>query len=291
MVYVNSNILHECPRLRIVAGFYLNLPLGAVVALPILLLHIPNEVVKQPALTILRRLYHYLDLVGFALFAPAVIMLLLDLQLSGEKWAWNSSQAIGLFCGSGVTFIIWLIWNIHAGENALLPPHIIRRRVVWVSGLNYTFMVSTLFAASYFLPIYFQAVKGVSALVSGVRLLPTILPQMVAAIVSGTYGKFFGASFDHIECLNFLTTRTVGKVGFVPPFAIFSATLTAVASGLYALFQPGTSTGEWAGFQVINGVGRGTGIQMVREDAFLFRFIISCLVLIIGSTASRCRSA
>jgi hypothetical protein len=67
----------------------------------------------------------------------------------------------------------------------------------------------------------------------------------------------------------------------VPPFAIFSATLTAVASGLYSLFQPDTSAAEWAGFQVINGIGRGAGIQMVRGDASLFVFIRSCLVLII----------
>jgi hypothetical protein len=196
MVYVDSSDLHECHCLKVVAGFYLNLPLGAVVAFPLLLLHIPNEVVKQHPLTILRRLYHYLDLVGFAFLAPAVTMLLLTLQLSGDQWAWNSSRAIGLFCGSGVTFIIWLVWNVRAGEHALLPAHIIRRRVIWVSGLNYTLMVSTSFAALYFLPIYFQAVKGVSAVVSGLRALPTILPQLVAAIISGMYSKFFEASFN-----------------------------------------------------------------------------------------------
>ncbi|KAK7742342.1 hypothetical protein SLS53_004487 [Cytospora paraplurivora] len=44
--------------------------------------------------------------------------------------------------------------------------------------------------------------------------------------------------------------------------ALFSATLTTVGSGLYSLFKPGSSTGEWVGFQVITGFGRGIGLQM-----------------------------
>lgn len=224
-------------------------------------LRIPEQIAKQKPLTILRHLNRYLDLVGFILLAPAVTMLLLALQFGGDQFNWNSSQVIGLFCGSGLTFVVWLIWNVHKGEDALLPAHIIRRRTVWASGLNYTFMMSTLFGASYFIPIYFQAVKGVSAVISGVRMLPTILPQLVAAVSAGILGE----RFVNPICLviHALTAVSVSKLGFVPPFAIFSATLVAVGSGLYSLFQPGTSTAEWAGFQVITGLGRGFGLQMV----------------------------
>ena len=169
-------------------GFYLNLPLGSLVALPILMSHIPNEVPKKSPSTVLRNIHHHLDLLGFALFAPAIIMLLLALQFGGNQFAWNSSQVIGLFCGAGVTFIVWMIWNYHKGLDALLPVPIIRRRVIWMSGLNYTSLMATLFGASYFLPIYFQGVKGVSAVMSGVYLLATILPQLLSAVVGGALG-------------------------------------------------------------------------------------------------------
>ncbi|ROW03612.1 hypothetical protein VPNG_07165 [Cytospora leucostoma] len=221
--------------------FYLNLPLGTLVALPIVLLHIPNEVPKKSPGSVLQNIHHHLDLLGFALFAPAIVMLLLALQFGGNEYPWNSSQVIGLFCGAGAIFIVWMVWNYHKGADALLPVAIIRRRVIWMSGVNYTFLLSTLFGASYFLPIYFQAVKGVSAVLSGVYLLATILPQLLSAVIGGTL---------------------VSKIGRVPPMALFSATLTTVGSGLYSLFTPGSSTGEWVGFQVITGLGRGIGLQM-----------------------------
>ena len=41
------------------------------------------------------------------------------------------------------------------------------------------------FCASYFLSVYFQAVKGASPLLSGVYLLPSILSQLILAVVAG----------------------------------------------------------------------------------------------------------
>lgn len=157
--------------------------------MPIVFLHIPNEVRKESPAVVLRNIHHHLDLLGFALFAPSIVMLLLALQFGGNQFTWNSSQVIGLFCGAGITFIAWMVWNYHKGANALLPVPIIRRRVVWMSGVNYTFLMATLFGASYFLPIYFQAVKGVNAVMSGVYLLATILPQLLSAVVGGTLGE------------------------------------------------------------------------------------------------------
>ena len=52
---------------------------------------------------------------GFAIFAPSLVILLLTLQWGGNTFRWDSSQIIGLFCGSGATFIIFLIWNWHKG--------------------------------------------------------------------------------------------------------------------------------------------------------------------------------
>jgi hypothetical protein len=82
-------------------GFYVNLPLGALTVIAIALLHILEQTTKSPALSILGRLHHYLDLVGFLLFAPTVLHLLLALQYGGNQHAWNSSVVIGLLCGFG----------------------------------------------------------------------------------------------------------------------------------------------------------------------------------------------
>jgi 2-phosphoglycerate kinase len=45
--------------------------------------------------------------------------------------------------------------------------------------------MTTLFGASYFPPIYFRAIKGISVVLSGVYLLPTIVSQLVTTLASG----------------------------------------------------------------------------------------------------------
>lgn len=145
---------------------------------------------KQKAITVFSRLHHYLDLIGFVLFAPAILQLLLALQYGGNQYPWNSSTVIGLFCGSGATFAVWLVWNRYKGDDALLPHSMIKQTVVWASGLYQAFMISAVYGATFFLPIYFQAINNVTAMMSGVYLLPTILPQLLMAALSGVLCEF-----------------------------------------------------------------------------------------------------
>ena len=50
------------------------------------------------------------------------------------------------------------------------------------------FFLGVLFCGNYYLPIYFQAVKDNSALISGVHILLTIIGQVLFAMVSGVMG-------------------------------------------------------------------------------------------------------
>ncbi|EPE26279.1 MFS general substrate transporter [Glarea lozoyensis ATCC 20868] len=221
--------------------FYVNLPVGALAAVAIVFLRIPEQTIKPNAFTVLAKLHHYLDLVGFALFAPAVLQLLLALQYGGNAYPWGSSRVIGLFCGSAATFGVWLLWNFHKGDDALLPRSMIRRTAVWASGAYQAFLMSAVYGGIYFLPIYFQAINDASPMLSGVYLLPTILPQLFMAASSGAI---------------------ITKMGYVIPLAVFSTVFLSIGSGLYSVLQPGSSTVQWAGFQVIGGIGSGAGLQV-----------------------------
>ena len=144
---------------------------------------------KLKAISVVRTLPTKLDLIGFAIFAPAAIQLLLALQYGGNQFAWNSSTVIGLFCGAGATSLVFLAWDYYKGDAAMIPLSMIRKRTVWSSCLVYGFLMSQLFCTSYYLPIYFQGVKGVSPTLSGAYLLPSILSQLFLAVGSGTLGK------------------------------------------------------------------------------------------------------
>lgn len=248
--------------------FYLNLPVGALVAGFILFVRIPDQVPKPPALSVLPRLHRLLDLVGLALLAPAIIMLLLALEYgSSAGHDWSSATVVGLFCGFGATLLAWLAWDWRGGMDAMLPLPLLRRRIVWASGLALGFMMSAMLIASYFLPIYFQAVKGTSAMTSGVYLLPTILPQLLGSIVSGVL---------------------ISKTGHPTLYLLVTGVTTAVASGLLATLEPDSSTGLWVGFQILAGGGRGLGFQMPfniiqvlppSQVAIAMAFLIFCQML------------
>jgi MFS family permease len=66
--------------------FYINLPPGAIVAALLIFSRIPEgEVVKPKAMEVVKDLHNKLDLVGFVLFAPSVMMLLLAVQWGGNE--------------------------------------------------------------------------------------------------------------------------------------------------------------------------------------------------------------
>lgn len=163
----------------------MNLPVGAVAAIGITLLRIPQQTAKPPATSVIRQLHHYLDLIGFVLFAPVILQLLLALQYGGNQFPWNSSRVIGLFCGSAANFVVWFFWNRHKGDRALLPPAMVGRTAVWAAGVYQGLLMSGVYGGIYYLPIYFQTVNAASPILSGVFLLPTILPQLVTAASSG----------------------------------------------------------------------------------------------------------
>ncbi|KAH9866822.1 hypothetical protein J1614_008515 [Plenodomus biglobosus] len=221
--------------------FYVNLPVGALAVLGIIPLRVPEEQIKPNPLALLPRIHHYLDLIGFVLLAPAVLQLLLGLQFGGQAHPWNSAVVIGLLCGSVANFVVWGFWNRYRGEDAMMPRSMISRRDVLFSGLYVAFLTSAVYGGIYYLPLYFQAVNGVSAIKSAVHLLPLIISQLITAGFSGV---------------------AVTKIGYVIPVAVFSTVFLSIGTGLYSLLQPGSSSGKWIGFQILGGVGFGAGLQL-----------------------------
>jgi hypothetical protein len=175
------------------SGFWINLPIGGLCAIFLLVIKIPDHQDRQTKTkrpTILSTLSG-LDLIGFILFAPCAIMFLMALEWGGTNYAWNSATIIGLFCGAGVTFTIFAVWEYRVGDRAMFPYSMLRKRVVWSSCVVIGFFFGCVLTLSYYLPIYFQAVKGASPAMSGVYILPGILGQMLFAIISGVLGEFF----------------------------------------------------------------------------------------------------
>ncbi|KZF26031.1 efflux pump [Xylona heveae TC161] len=228
--------------------FYINLPIGAAAAILLLVISIPDRLTssvdqtspnetKNTARTILPKL----DLIGFVIFAAFAVMISLALEWGGSYYSWRSSVIIGLFCGGGVALIAFAAWERHVGDSvAMIPYSVACKREVWCSCVFLGFFSGSLLIFSYYLPIYFQAVKDVSPTLSGVYMLPGILGQILMAITSGV---------------------AIGKTGYYVPWALASAIFVSIAAGLISTFHVYTSTVKWVMYQFIGGFGRGCGMQ------------------------------
>src|SRR5690348_16254756 len=172
-------------------------------------------------------------------------MFLLGLEYGGREYPWKSATVIGILVGSGGAFAVFLAWEHRQGDKAMIPFSMITRREVWTSMLVGTFIMGTIFVFSFYLPIYFQAVKGVSPFTSGVYVLPNILTSTFFAVLSGSL---------------------VNKTRYYIPWVLFGGALTTVASGLFTTLTPSTSTAQWAGYQILLGT-RGAALQMVSRSA------------------------
>ncbi|KAL4923695.1 major facilitator superfamily domain-containing protein [Aspergillus undulatus] len=220
--------------------FYINLPIGGLVAILLLFTRVPEQRKKGRALDVIPTLHKTLDLVGFVLFAPAAIMFLLALEYGGNEYPWNDSRIIGLFVGAGATAIVFLGWEYYKGKEAMIPFHLITQRIAYSSYATVAVIFGLTMVMSYYLPIYFQSIRDESALDSGVNLLPNILAQLVSAVLSGVL---------------------IGKLGYYLPWCLGGAIFSAVGSGLLSTLSPTTSTAAWAGYQVLVGLGRGASTQ------------------------------
>lgn len=170
--------------------FYINLPIGGVTAALLLCITVPDRTAKDGT-SLANIVREKLDLLGFSIFAPAAIQFFLALEWGGVSYRWDSAKIIGLLCGAAGTLCVFLAWEYRKGDGAMIPFSMMRRRVVWSSCFVVCFFFGGMLSMSYYLPIYFQAVKGVSPTLSGVYLLPSILSQILFSVLSGVLGKYY----------------------------------------------------------------------------------------------------
>jgi MFS family permease len=220
--------------------FYLNLPIGAVSLLvTLLILHVPNQKLEPRADTFVGRVKQ-LDMFGNLVSFPAIICLVLALQWGGTVYAWANVRIIVLFVLAGVLWIIFIAIQVWKKEAATVPPRVVKNRSVIGAMWFALFNNASMMVMIYYLPIWFQAIKGVDAIKSGIMLLPTILATVVGSISSGFI---------------------ISKVGYYAPFFILSAILMPVGAGLLTTLTIDTGAGKWIGYQILFGLGIGFGNQ------------------------------
>ncbi|TVY88550.1 Efflux pump, partial [Lachnellula willkommii] len=219
--------------------FWINLPIGAIAIVTVTLFFKPqkrranNMTVKQKILEI--------DLLGALLLICSIVCLLLALQWGGTTYPWKNSKVWGCILGFGLMIILFVAQQFRRGDRATIPPRIFGQRTVLCSSIYSCFLSMGLYAHIYFLPFYFQAVKGTTAEGSGIRTIPYLASIILSSIVVGA---------------------GITAIGWYKPFMIIGSAIFTIGSGTIYLLNVHSSAGEWIGYQLLCGLGAGAGVQI-----------------------------
>ncbi|KAK8005536.1 MFS multidrug transporter [Apiospora arundinis] len=218
--------------------FWINLPIGVfTIAVIVLLFENPENQTVSKSSTVSK--LQQLNIPNLLLFTASVVCLLLALEWGGTSYHWTSGRIIALLVVSTGLLAAFIGLEAIQKEQATIPASIILNKTAGLCVL-YAFCASAAFnVVDYFLPIWFQAIKGASAAESGQMLLPSIISLSIAAFSSG-----------------FVVTA----IGYYTPHMILGSTLMGVGFGFLTTLTPSTGPAAWIGWQVLFGLGMGLAI-------------------------------
>ncbi|KAF2236233.1 efflux pump antibiotic resistance protein [Viridothelium virens] len=224
--------------------FYINLPLGAATMAIIMLFfenpQIPYAPANDPTRLSFKEKIRKLDLLGTLIFVPGTTSLLLALQFGTSRYGWADARVITCFILFATLFAIFAYWQYRRGDEATLPPRIIGNKNI-MSGMWFSLCNSSTYSIiQYYMPIYFQAIRGLSASRSGILILPSIIGLMIALPVAGS---------------------ATSIIGYFTPFMLLTSLLTPIAAGLITTLKVSMPLANLLIYQALLGVGAGIGWQ------------------------------
>ncbi|KAI0968465.1 MFS general substrate transporter [Xylaria arbuscula] len=221
--------------------FWINLPIGVVVLIALtIFLKIEMTQSEDRALPSRTKLYN-MDFLGCLVFIGSVTTLLLALHWAGQTKPWNSSGVIGCLIGAGLLGILFVYLQWKRGNIALIPLRVLKTRSVWTSSMVLFFLGAETYLINFFLPFWFQGVKNISPIQTGINFLPYLLPQLIPlVIISGIVKQF----------------------GYYVPYMVAGELICVAGQALLTQIHPNSTTPYWAASLVVSGLGSGMAMQL-----------------------------
>jgi hypothetical protein len=112
---------------------------------------------------------------------------------------------------------------------------------VIASCLSAIFIYGVMLIHGYYLPIWFQAIRGTTALQSGVNMIPYMIANALCTLSAGI---------------------VVSKTGYFTPPAIVGCAIATIGCGFVATLTVDISTAKWVGYEILASGGLGIAVQI-----------------------------
>ncbi|MEV6299751.1 MDR family MFS transporter [Actinoplanes sp. NPDC051861] len=209
--------------------FYLNVPIGiAAMAVVAKVLHLPHH-----------RVDHRIDWPG-ALTLILALVPLLTVAEQGREWGWDSPRSIACFVIGGIGLVSFIIAERAYKDEALLPLRLFGNRTVAVGATASTILGMAMFGGLMTVPLYLQIVKGSTATMAGLQMIPFVIGIMSGSIIAG---------------------QLISRTGRYRIFPIVGSVFMVIALFLFSLVGADTPLWQTMLVMVLMGLGLGGNMQ------------------------------
>jgi EmrB/QacA subfamily drug resistance transporter len=208
--------------------FFINIPIG-IAALVMARKVLPRD---DP------QAHERFDALGLALLSPGLALFIYGLAKSNSAGGFGSSEVLipGL---TGLALLAVFVWHALRTTDPLIDLRLFRNRTFSAASVTLTLFAVAVFGSFLLMPLYFQTVRGETAMQAGLLLAPQGFGAMLVMPIAGQ-----------------LTDRTgVGRIVLVG--------LTITLAAMLALTQIGADTSYWTLGAILFVMGMGLGATMM----------------------------
>jgi EmrB/QacA subfamily drug resistance transporter len=162
--------------------FFINIPIG-IVAFVLALIKLEKDE-PQPA--------HQLDWLGMLLLSPGLTALIFGLAESSDGGFGATRSWLPILAGA--TLIATFLWHSWRSESPLIDIRTFTHTRAGASAVTFMLFAIAFFGSLLLIPLYYQAVRGASALEAGLLLAPQGLGAMITMPLAGRLTDRYGPS-------------------------------------------------------------------------------------------------
>ncbi|KAI0353757.1 iron permease [Trametes cingulata] len=211
--------------------FFLNLPLcGASLLLTFLFMR-----VRKPS-TSLREKFAEMDWIGIILLVGSTTSFLIAMTWAGLRFAWSSAHVLAPLIIGAIGIVAFFLIEAFWLKRPTVPSFLFTSRTTLSGYLGTFFHGVVSIALIYYIPIYFQATQGASAIGSGVDMLPVVVLIPICAVITGV----------SVQIIH--RYRPQNRLGWV---------IIVIGFGVLSILTERSSRAEYIGLQVPASVGVG----------------------------------
>lgn len=211
--------------------FWINLPFIGI-SLVMTPLFLKTQVVPSSLAQKLARI----DWGGAAIFIGSAIGFIMAISWGGVQYAWTSYQTLLPLILGMAGFVAFYFYEEYVPAEPMIHMGIFKVRNATAAYTDTILLNILVLALVYYLPLYYQGVKGFNTIITGVAVFPETLTVAPASVIIGT---------------------AISKIGTYK-WAVWLGWLVSILGlGILYLLDVNTTTVQWIFINIAAGVGTG----------------------------------